>query len=252
MRMPFGRRRGRLISDIPTPPPSGKFELNVFAAAPVWVKADKGFVLAFEQGFDRVHGVRRQDRPPIGKAEPGLSPAGGFRRVGEVEAEHGVGALPTPVQAGVRHPFQPLVAAQEALVGEGLARAEDALAALEPHGYGNPGPLFAARGLTLSSEPRILKEKHLKLALRQDGRWNRVCELSRHLHAVERRGGGRVNVEVSVQSAPRVADDRAPVLAKPTRGFDGRGLVFAERIGQLPGVKRTRGRQRSPLGGRGR
>ena len=45
-----------------------------------------------------------------------------------------------------------------------------ALAALEPHGYGNPGPLFAAHGLTLSSEPRILKEKHLKLALRQDGR----------------------------------------------------------------------------------
>jgi single-stranded-DNA-specific exonuclease len=41
---------------------------------------------------------------------------------------------------------------------------------LEPYGYGNPEPVFAARGLTLSSEPRILKEKHLRLVLRQDGR----------------------------------------------------------------------------------
>jgi single-stranded-DNA-specific exonuclease len=41
---------------------------------------------------------------------------------------------------------------------------------LEPHGMGNPEPVFAATGLTVSSEPRVLKEKHLKLALRQNGR----------------------------------------------------------------------------------
>jgi single-stranded-DNA-specific exonuclease len=45
-----------------------------------------------------------------------------------------------------------------------------ALAQLEPFGWGNPEPVFASRGLAVSSEPRIVKEKHLKLVLRQNGR----------------------------------------------------------------------------------
>lgn len=45
-----------------------------------------------------------------------------------------------------------------------------ALEKLEPYGMGNPEPVFAAAGLTVSSEPRIVKEKHLKLVLRQNGR----------------------------------------------------------------------------------
>ncbi len=44
-----------------------------------------------------------------------------------------------------------------------------ALQRLEPYGYGNPGPVFAATRLLVSSEPRVLKDKHLRLALRQDG-----------------------------------------------------------------------------------
>ncbi|MBI3695667.1 MAG: single-stranded-DNA-specific exonuclease RecJ, partial [Acidobacteria bacterium] len=39
----------------------------------------------------------------------------------------------------------------------------------EPYGFGNPEPVFAATGLKLSSQPRVLKEKHLRLALRQQG-----------------------------------------------------------------------------------
>ena len=45
-----------------------------------------------------------------------------------------------------------------------------ALDLLEPYGFGNAEPIFAAAGLKLSSQPRILKEKHLRLALRQEGR----------------------------------------------------------------------------------
>jgi len=41
---------------------------------------------------------------------------------------------------------------------------------LEPYGFGNPAPVFAATGLKLSSEPRVMKEKHLRLALRHNGR----------------------------------------------------------------------------------
>jgi single-stranded-DNA-specific exonuclease len=45
-----------------------------------------------------------------------------------------------------------------------------ALERLEPYGMGNPEPVFASAGLTISSEPRAVKEKHLKLVLRHNGR----------------------------------------------------------------------------------
>ncbi len=46
--------------------------------------------------------------------------------------------------------------------------------ALQPFGMGNPQPLFVARNVGLSSEPRIMKEKHLALTLRQNGREQRA------------------------------------------------------------------------------
>jgi single-stranded-DNA-specific exonuclease len=42
-----------------------------------------------------------------------------------------------------------------------------ALSLLEPYGVGNPEPVFAVRGAQLTQPPRILKEKHLKMKLRQ-------------------------------------------------------------------------------------
>ena len=41
---------------------------------------------------------------------------------------------------------------------------------LAPFGAGNPKPLFAARGVEIVDGPRKLKERHLKMALKQDGR----------------------------------------------------------------------------------
>lgn len=43
------------------------------------------------------------------------------------------------------------------------------LAKLAPHGLGNPTPVFATAGVRLAGEPRVLKEKHLKLRLDQCG-----------------------------------------------------------------------------------
>ena len=40
---------------------------------------------------------------------------------------------------------------------------------LQPFGMGNPQPIFAARGVTLAGEPRVMKDKHLALILRQNG-----------------------------------------------------------------------------------
>ncbi|MGI8813352.1 MAG: single-stranded-DNA-specific exonuclease RecJ [Pyrinomonadaceae bacterium] len=39
------------------------------------------------------------------------------------------------------------------------------LAALEPFGAGNPTPVFTTRGLTIRFEPKVMKDKHLKLYL---------------------------------------------------------------------------------------
>ncbi len=44
------------------------------------------------------------------------------------------------------------------------------MALLAPFGMGNPRPLFEARGVEVVDGPRRLKEKHLKMALRQNGR----------------------------------------------------------------------------------
>jgi single-stranded-DNA-specific exonuclease len=44
------------------------------------------------------------------------------------------------------------------------------VAALAPFGAGNPRPVFAARGVSVVDGPRTLKERHLKMALKQGGR----------------------------------------------------------------------------------
>ena len=40
---------------------------------------------------------------------------------------------------------------------------------LAPHGVGNPTPVFSASGVRLLGRPRLVKEKHLKLTLEQEG-----------------------------------------------------------------------------------
>ncbi|HEX4347032.1 MAG TPA: single-stranded-DNA-specific exonuclease RecJ [Vicinamibacterales bacterium] len=44
------------------------------------------------------------------------------------------------------------------------------IASLAPFGAGNPRPVFAARGVEIVDGPRKLKERHLKMSLKQDGR----------------------------------------------------------------------------------
>ncbi len=65
---------------------------------------------------------------------------------------------------------------------------------LAPFGPGNPRPVFSAMGVDLADRPRRIKERHLKLALRQDARlfravaWQGVAHeawLSEHAGAVD-------------------------------------------------------------------
>ena len=55
---------------------------------------------------------------------------------------------------------------------------------LAPFGAGNPRPLFAAAGVEIIDGPRALKERHLKMTLRQDGRTFRAVAW----RAIERQG----------------------------------------------------------------
>jgi single-stranded-DNA-specific exonuclease len=65
------------------------------------------------------------------------------------------------------------------------------VASLAPFGAGNPRPVFAARSVEIVDGPRKLKERHLKMALKQDGRIFRAIAwraAERHDHLAGHRG----------------------------------------------------------------
>jgi single-stranded-DNA-specific exonuclease len=62
------------------------------------------------------------------------------------------------------------------------------VASLAPFGAGNPRPVFSARGVEIVDGPRKLKERHLKMSLKQDGRIFRAVawrSAERHDHLTE-------------------------------------------------------------------
>jgi single-stranded-DNA-specific exonuclease len=64
------------------------------------------------------------------------------------------------------------------------------VASLAPFGAGNPRPVFAARRVEIVDGPRKLKERHLKMALKQDGRIFRAIAwraAERHDYVAEHR-----------------------------------------------------------------
>src|SRR5262249_6417026 len=69
-----------------------------------------------------------------------------------------------------------------------------------PFGAGNPRPVFAARGVEIIDGPRKLKERHLKMALRQEGRIFRAIAwraAERHESLSEHKG--RLDVAFSLE-----------------------------------------------------
>src|SRR5436190_403471 len=69
------------------------------------------------------------------------------------------------------------------------------IASLAPFGAGNPRPVFAARRVEIIDGPRKVKERHLKMALKQDGRVFRAIAwraAERHEYLTEHRAAGDV------------------------------------------------------------
>jgi single-stranded-DNA-specific exonuclease len=99
--------------------------------------------------------------------------------------------------------LQPTVLIDAELPAEALTLAlAEELRSLEPYGAGNHRPVFMTGGLRLLAEPRVMKDKHLKLRLAgQDGRpleavwWNGVEELEGQTFST----GARIELAYTVE-----------------------------------------------------
>lgn len=81
----------------------------------------------------------------------------------------------------------------------------ESLRSLQPFGMGNPEPIFVARGVVLMGEPKVMREKHLKLKLRRYLK-AQPGALSRGLDALGWRMACRLEAE------PLAGGDRLDVL----------------------------------------
>ena len=77
------------------------------------------------------------------------------------------------------------------------------VASLAPFGAGNPRPVFAARGVEIIDGPRKLKERHLKMALKQDGRiFRAIAWRAAERHDYLDRAQGRARRRVLARAEP--------------------------------------------------
>jgi single-stranded-DNA-specific exonuclease len=83
----------------------------------------------------------------------------------------------------------------------------DGVLRLAPFGHGNPVPLFLAAGVEVAAAPVLMKEKHLRVAVRQAGRTLTLKAWNMAERAPELPAGARVdilfNLEEDAYSASR-------------------------------------------------
>jgi single-stranded-DNA-specific exonuclease len=82
------------------------------------------------------------------------------------------------------------------------------LALLEPHGVGNPRPVFLTEGAEVAAPPRLLKEKHIKLMLRQAGRTFEAIGWDRGEWAGLFPAGSRVDCAYTFQTSNYLGEER--------------------------------------------
>jgi len=90
-------------------------------------------------------------------------------------------------------------------IGEPLWRG---LALLEPHGVGNPRPVFLTGEAEVAAPPRRLKDRHVKLALRQSGRTFEAIGWDHAAWADRFPAGSRVDCAYTFQTSNYLGEDR--------------------------------------------
>lgn len=78
------------------------------------------------------------------------------------------------------------------------------LRCMEPFGHSNPQPVFAARGLRLNAQPRVVGEKHLKMQFAGDG--VTVDGIGFNMGHLAHELNGSVGVELDVAYSPTLND----------------------------------------------
>ena len=132
---------------------------------------------------------------------------------------------------------------------------------LAPFGTGNPRPLFEARGVEVVDGPRRLKDRHLKMALKQNGRIFRAIAwraVEREQFITDNRGSldlafslehnryqGNEYLELSVSDV-RTTAARAPRLKMVTWQKRARLVVLAIAVGVVAVVFFTTRRRETP------
>nr|MBA2732530.1 single-stranded-DNA-specific exonuclease RecJ [Acidobacteriota bacterium] len=99
------------------------------------------------------------------------------------------------------------------------------LQALEPFGAGNPRPLFITRDLRILAEPRIMKEKHLKLRVAGTQNypleavwWGGVEELAGRTLST----GQRIELAYTIEPNTWKGETRLQLIVKDVKFDDGR------------------------------
>jgi single-stranded-DNA-specific exonuclease len=70
---------------------------------------------------------------------------------------------------------------------------------LAPFGYGNPPPVFAVCGAEVAAMPTVLKEKHLRLSLRQKGQTLKVMAWNAADRAEDLRAGATIDAAITLE-----------------------------------------------------
>jgi len=108
-------------------------------------------------------------------------------------------------------------------LGEIQDRHIDEVFALEPFGNGNQPPLFAALNVEVAAPPIIMKEKHLRVTVRQNGRTLTLKSFNSAQRAGELAAGTRLDVTFHLEEDAYSAARGYPGWAAMLRDFRGAG-----------------------------
>ena len=106
-------------------------------------------------------------------------------------------------------------------LGEITDRGIEEVWALGPFGAGNPPPLFAAMNVEVAAAPVIMKEKHLRVTVRQNGRTLTLKSWNSAGRAAELTAGARVDVAFALEEDTYSAARGYPGWAAMLRDFRG-------------------------------